>query len=90
MSWELSHWDRYKQAMYISMVDDASMSHDCHIVTKLLYYYYYYHYYYYHYFIIIIIIFRLSGIDNSLLGYKPRIFRLIKHYRENIDTAMFG
>jgi PX domain-containing protein kinase-like protein len=33
---------------------------------------------------------RLSGCDNSLLGYKPRIFRTLKHYKDSIDSAMFG
>ena len=32
---------------------------------------------------------RVSGYENMLLGYKPRIHNLIKR-EKNIDTAMFG
>ena len=32
---------------------------------------------------------RVSGYENGLLGYKPRIHNLIKR-EKNVDTAMFG
>ena len=33
---------------------------------------------------------RLSGFDNSILGYKPRIQRLTRQFQTNIDSAQFG
>ncbi|XP_011403693.1 PREDICTED: slowpoke-binding protein-like isoform X2 [Amphimedon queenslandica] len=33
---------------------------------------------------------RVSGIDNAILGYKPRVSRNVKTYKENIDSVMFG
>ena len=32
----------------------------------------------------------LGGYENTLLGYKTRLFRLCRHYQDRIDIVMFG
>ena len=33
---------------------------------------------------------RLSGYENTLLGYRSRQYRLVKGYPDTMDTIMFG
>ena len=33
---------------------------------------------------------RLGGYENTLLGYKTRLFRLCRCYEDRIDIVMFG
>ena len=33
---------------------------------------------------------RLGGYDNTLLGYKTRLFRLCRQHEDHIDVVMFG
>lgn len=33
---------------------------------------------------------RLGGYENTLLGYRTRLFRLCRHHEERIDIVMFG
>ena len=32
----------------------------------------------------------LGGYDNTLLGYRTRLFRLCRHHEDRIDIVMFG
>ena len=33
---------------------------------------------------------QLGGYENTLLGYKTRLFRLCRQYEDRIDIIMFG
>ena len=33
---------------------------------------------------------RLGGYENTLVGYRTRLFRLCRHHEDRIDIVMFG
>jgi len=33
---------------------------------------------------------KLGGVENVLLGYKPRVYKLLEEHVANIDIIMFG